>query len=317
MTEKRQYWLICTSLENFQVDRAINFTVEGFKLSQRRTIQKVRPGDKFVYYINKLQRFGAISVATSGYFHDETRIFVEEDELWPCRFKIRPEIVLQEDQMLDVKGLIPSLTFITEKQKQTNWGLAFHQSLRTIPEEDFTFIESEMRKILAELPPPDGIESLSEAVAKEKVMKLPLQASSLHDRLGEMLQTIGTWMGYNSVTRHKVTPEHAIELDVAWLHGKNPEVAIEVQIGGNLTEAKDRLAQAKKFNYRKVIIVIEDGQLDRLNALLKFDELRPWLDAWSIGAVYRLYTSGASFFDLYNRLQESRYRERTAVELVK
>lgn len=218
--------------------------------------------------------------------------------------------------MLDVKALIPRLRFITDKQRQTNWGLAFRPSLRTIPQDDFALIESEMRKIVAQ-PPTGEVVSLTEAEAKKAVMSLPLQANSLHDRLGEMLQTIGTWMGYNSVARHKVTPEHAIELDVAWLHGKNPEVAIEVQIGGNLTEAKDRLAQAKKFNYRKVIIVIEDGQLDRLNALLKFDELRPWLDAWSIGAVYRLYTSGASFFDLYNRLQESRYRERTAVELVK
>lgn len=313
---KAKYWLICTSPENFQVDRAANFTVEGFKPSQRRTVQKVRPGDKFVYYINKLQRLGAISVATTGYYHDETKVWVEEDELWPCRFKIKPEIILPEDQMLDVKGLVPGLSFITDKQKQTNWGLAFHQSLRTIPEEDFALIESEMRKILVK-PTPGGIASVRESEAKKKVMGLPLQAKSLHDRLGEMLQSIGTWMGYNSITRHKVTPEHAIELDVAWLQGKNPEVAIEVQIGGNLTEAKDRLSQAKKFNYRKVIIVIEEGQLDRLNALLKFDELRPWLDAWSIGAVYRLYTSGESFFDLYDRLQESRYRERTAVEFVK
>lgn len=315
MSNMTQYWLICTSPENFQVDRATNFVVEGFKRSQSRTVKRVQPGDKFAYYINKLQRFGAISVATTGYYYDETKIWVEEDELWPCRFKIRPETVLPEDQMLDVKGIIAGLNFITDKQKQTNWGLAFHQSLRTIPEEDFILIESEMRKILAK-PSTGEVASLTETEARERAMRLPLQASSLHDRLGEMLQAIGTRMGYNSVTRHKVTPEHAIELDVAWLHGKNPEVAIEVQIGGNLTEAKDRLAQAKKFNYRKVTIVIEKGQLDRLNALLKFDELRPWIDAWSIGAVYRLYTSGASFFDLYDKLQESRYRERTAIELV-
>ena len=49
---------------------------------------------------------------------------------------------------------------------------------------------------------------------------------------GEMLEQIGSWMDFNAQTRHKITPEHAYELDVAWLSGKNPEVAVEVQISG-------------------------------------------------------------------------------------
>ena len=316
-----QYWVITTTPENFDISRQNNFELEGFKKRVRKTIEQVKPGDKFVIYINRSQRIGAIVVATSNpYYDDKNKVWVEDDEIWPCRFKARPELVLAEDELLDVKRLVPLLSFITPKQKATIWGLAFQGSLRRIPEEDFNLIESEMRKIKARTSaPPIVIEELpplTEEQAKQAIMKLNLEKVSLHDRIGEMLETVGSKMGYNAFTRHKITPEHALELDVAWLQGKNPEVAIEIQIGGEIIAAKERLAQAKKFNYRKLMMVIEEGQLSRLNAILRYDELRHWLDAWSIPAVYKLYTAGASFFDLYQQLTDSRYKERTEVEFV-
>jgi len=280
-----EYWLISTSPENFEIDRQINFAVQGFSNRFRKLIGQVKLGDKFVIYINRLQKIGAICEATSGLYYDnKNRIWTEDVEVWPCRFKTRPGLVLNDDELLDIKKLISSLSFITPKQRATTWGLAFHYSLRTIPKEDFELIESEMRKIKVISPPlPEGL--LTEEKAKQAIMELPLEKSSLHDRLGEMLETIGSRMGYNAYTNHKVTPEHAVELDVAWLQGKNPEVAIEIQIGGNIVKAKDKLAQARKFNYRKVIMVIEESQLTRLNAIVKFDELIDWMDAWSIQAV--------------------------------
>ena len=64
-------------------------------------------------------------------------------------------------------------------------------------------------------------------------------------------------------------------------------------------------------------MVTEESQLDRLNAIVKFDELVDWMDAWSIQAVYTLYTAGMSFLDLYERLIESRYKKKVEVEFVK
>jgi hypothetical protein len=118
-----------------------------------------------------------------------------------------------------------------------------------------------MKKVVAERtkheplkPEHEPREIRSEEDYEKAIMELPLQSNSLHDRLGEMLEQIGSWMEYNTQTKHKITPDHAYELDVAWLSGKNPEVAIEVQISGNLTEAKDRLAQARKFNFSPSIV---------------------------------------------------------------
>jgi predicted RNA-binding protein len=312
-----QCWLICTSQDNFQVDLQNNFSVEGFRARSRRLVSEVKPGDKFVIYINQLQRFGATLQATGKPYTDEkTRIWIEQEEIWPCRFPTKPIVVLEDDQLLDAKKLVTQLSFITDEQKRVNWGLAFHQSLRKIPLDDFELIESEMRKLLALRGKEKESRLLTEEQAKEAIMELPLEKKSLHDRIGEMLDTLGSRMGYNSYTNYRVTPEHAVELDVAWLDKRSPEIAIEVQIGGNLIEAKDKLAQAKKFNYRKVIMVIEQAQLPRLNAIIRFDELVDWMEAWSIQAVYQLYTAGMSFLDLYERLRESRYKKKTEVEFI-
>jgi len=145
-----QCWLICTSQDNFHVDRQNSFSVEGFRARNRRLVSEVKPGDRFVVYINQLQRFGATLQATGKPYTDEkTRIWIEQDEMWPCRFPTKPIVVLEDDQLLDAKKLVRQLGFITEEQKRVNWGLAFHQSLRKIPRDDLELIESEMRKILA------------------------------------------------------------------------------------------------------------------------------------------------------------------------
>jgi hypothetical protein len=74
--------------------------------------------------------------------------------------------------------------------------------------------------------------------------------------------------------------------------------------------------EAREFNYRKVILVIEEDQISRLNAILRFDNIRFWLDAWSIKSVYELYTNGQKFFSLYDKLKEARYRERKELNLI-
>ena len=314
------YWLITTSPENFKVDKEISgFTVQGLKQRHKKTVMKFQPGDKVVYYINRISKLGAIATITSGYYHDDkTKIWTDEDEIWPSRAESKPEIVLGDEELLDIKRLIKDLSFVKDKE---HWSLFVRGSIRQIPEEDYLLIESEMRKTLSrrritERPKPTKHILETEKEYKEAINKLPLTSRSLHDRIGEMLQTVGSWMGFNTNTRLRITPESAYQLDVAWLSGKNPEVAIEVQIGGNLDSAIRKLREAREFNYRKVILVIEEEQITRLDAVLRFDPIRNWLDAWSIRSVYELYTNGQRFFELYDRLKEARYRERKELELI-
>lgn len=314
------YWLITTSPENFKVDKETSgFTVQGLKARHKKTVMKFQPGDKVVYYINQISKLGAIATITSGFYYDDkTKIWTDEDEIWPSRARSKPEIVLEDDELLDIKRLIKHLAFIKDKD---HWSLFVRGSVRKIPEEDYLLIESEMRKTLSRKvitrkgkPIKKSLESEEDYI--EAIMNLSLSFKSLHDRIGEMLQNVGSWMGFNTNTRYRITPESAYQLDVAWLSGKNPEVAIEVQIEGNLDSAIRKLREAREFNYRKVILVIEEDQIVRLNAVLRFDPIRNWLDAWSIKSVYNLHTNGQGFFELYDKMKETRYRERKEIELI-
>lgn len=114
-----QCWLICTSQVNFQVDRPNNFSVEGFRARNRRLVSEVKPGDKFAVYINQLQRFGAtLQAIGKPYVDEQTKVWVEQDELWPYRFPTKPIVVLEDDQLLDAKKLVTQLSFITDEQKR-------------------------------------------------------------------------------------------------------------------------------------------------------------------------------------------------------
>ena len=317
------HWMVVTSPENFRYDREnLNFKYQGLPHRFRKQVQRMKKGDRVVYYIMKLQKFGATASISGEYFHDDkNRIWTDMDEIWPARAPSKPDIVLDDDELIDAKKLVPDLSFIKNKEF---WGTYFQGSIKTLPEEDFRLIESEMKKVVKERSA-HGLGDATEPSATPKteneyenlILKLPLQSNTLHDRIGEMLETIGSWMDYNTQTRHKIVPDHAYELDVAWLTGKNPEVAIEVQISGNLTEAKDRLAQARKFNYRKVIMVLKEQDLKRMNLLMKHEpELRNWMEAWSIGAVYEMYRAGERFFTYYRRLRESVYKDKKELELI-
>ena len=318
-----KYWIIVTSPENFRYDREfLQFKIQGIPNRFRKQVQKMLIGDRVVYYIMKLQKFGATATITGEYFFDESKVWIDEDEMWPARRPSKADIILQDDELIDSKKLVPDLSFIEKKE---NWGVYFQGSLRTIPEEDFRLIESEMKKMIAERQKsqptdpdlPDDGQPETENEFEQAIMQLPLNQKSLHDRIGEMLEQIGSWMDYNTQVKHKIIPGHAYELDVAWLSGKNPEVAIEIQISGNLTEAKDRLAHARKFNYRKVIIVLKNQDLKRLNSIMNYEpDLRAWMEPWSIGSIYKMYKSGERFFNYSRKFKESIYKDKKELELV-
>lgn len=44
--------------------------VHGLRDKHKRTVKKWKLGDKIIYYINKIGKFGAITDVTSGYYRD-------------------------------------------------------------------------------------------------------------------------------------------------------------------------------------------------------------------------------------------------------
>ena len=139
------YWLCITNRDNWEVVKKNN--VWGVAKRHKNTIAKVKPGDRFVFYVKQEREnkqvlepkiVGIFEVVSEPYT-DSSRIFKSPphlNETYPLRVKIKP-LKLGE---LDFKPLIPKLKFITNKKKWS--GHLMGKAMREIPEEDYRLIES-------------------------------------------------------------------------------------------------------------------------------------------------------------------------------
>ena len=146
----RNYWMVVTSLENFQITRKLGFTVQALKLQHQRKVQRIEPGDRILYYIGGKRYFAATATATSQYFEDRSSIWKKEGVSdWAFGVHIQPEIVLDEKEFMDARQLAPRLDYV-RKWAPENWYMAFAQSnLHLLPKKDFLLVEEEMRRIKA------------------------------------------------------------------------------------------------------------------------------------------------------------------------
>src|SRR3954462_9111358 len=102
MTESNSspnHWIIVGSIDNFVKTKEHGFTVQGLKSRHRKKAERMKPGDKIVYYLTGLKAFGAIVTITSPYFESHEPIWESSDpkkaaEDYPFRVEIAHEIVL-------------------------------------------------------------------------------------------------------------------------------------------------------------------------------------------------------------------------------
>lgn len=152
------YWIVVGSDENMRIAEARGFDLFGFKSTRRREVSRMRPGDRLVFYLTGIMKFGGIVEVTSEYFQDTTPVFKSKKpvsgraggptETYPFRVKVRPIAILRTDQYLDVKEIAPALQY-TKKWPAEHWRLAFQGNLHEIPESDYRLIEFLVRKAAA------------------------------------------------------------------------------------------------------------------------------------------------------------------------
>jgi predicted RNA-binding protein len=141
------YWIVVGSEENMRIAESRGFDVFGFKSTRRGEVSTMRPGDKLIFYLTKIMKFGGMAEVTSEYFEDHSKVFKSEKkpgEDYPFRVKAKPEIILQADQYPDVREIAPGLAFT--QRWGDNWRLAFQGNLHEIPEEDYERIVGLMRE---------------------------------------------------------------------------------------------------------------------------------------------------------------------------
>lgn len=142
------YWIVVGSEENFNIAKERGFDLFGFKSTRRREVSEMKAGDKLVFYLTGIMRFGGVAEITSEYFEDHTKVFGSKKkpgEDYPFRVNVKADLLLDPDQYLDVKQWAPLMQY-TKKWPTEHWRLAFQGNLHQIPESDYQMLRKEMEQ---------------------------------------------------------------------------------------------------------------------------------------------------------------------------
>jgi hypothetical protein len=151
MPRGKTYWMVATSLENFRVTRDLGFTIEGMKFRERRKALRIEPGDRIVYYVTGVQRFGATATVTSKCFEDHELLWKSDGKIddYPWRVNLKLDSLPDEERSLDAREIGPRMEYV-KRWPPERWHLAFHGNLHILPKNDFELLENEMKRATSE-----------------------------------------------------------------------------------------------------------------------------------------------------------------------
>ena len=137
------YWLCVTTEDNWRVIR--EKLVWGVADRFKNAIQRVKPGDKLVFYVMQTikgkktipSRIVGIFEAVSEPYRNSAKIFKAygSESIFPNRVEIKTIKIF--DKPLFFKELVPKLSFIRNKQR---WSGSLRRAMIEIPEKDYKII---------------------------------------------------------------------------------------------------------------------------------------------------------------------------------
>ncbi|HEX5369005.1 MAG TPA: EVE domain-containing protein [Dehalococcoidia bacterium] len=139
------YWIVVGSVENFEIARERGFDLFGFKSTRRRETGEMKPGDKLIFYLTGVMKFGGIVDIASEVYEDHSPVFRTEKkpgEDYPFRVHTEPDRPLDQGRWLDVKEYATRLELT--RRRGEHWRLAFQGNLHKISEEDYETISKDV-----------------------------------------------------------------------------------------------------------------------------------------------------------------------------
>ncbi|MEA2951122.1 MAG: hypothetical protein QOJ96_642 [Alphaproteobacteria bacterium] len=138
------YYLDLFTPETWAAFKEHGATISGFRERQRKTAERIKPGDKFLCYLVRLSRWCGILEVNSEMFTDSSPIFTNPDPFL-IRFNVTPIVKLDLEQsipMLDEE--VWSRLSLTKGIERGISGWAQHAnlraSLRQMNEKDSRFL---------------------------------------------------------------------------------------------------------------------------------------------------------------------------------
>jgi hypothetical protein len=134
------YWLDLFTPYTWERFKEHGATVSGFRPRQRgAAFERIKRGDVLLCYLVKLSRWCGSLEVVSDAFEDSTPIFAEENDPFPIRFKVRPQVMLDFDRAIPIEELWSTLTFTNRLVAgSVGWAQAakLRQSLIAISHQD-------------------------------------------------------------------------------------------------------------------------------------------------------------------------------------
>ena len=124
--------------------------ISGFRISRKTYIenQKLGPGDKFICYVVRLQRFIGVLEVTDKYFIDEKPIFANENDPFVLRFNVKPLVWLSLEKAIPINQdfIWSQLSFTknldrSNPKEKNNWTYMVFASPKLWPKEDCQYLE--------------------------------------------------------------------------------------------------------------------------------------------------------------------------------
>lgn len=92
--QRMNYWLDFFTPYTWNRFRDHGASTSGFRERQRKIAERVHPGDVFLCYVVKLSRWCGVLEVASDVFVDKKPIFVDANDPWSVRFRVKPVVVL-------------------------------------------------------------------------------------------------------------------------------------------------------------------------------------------------------------------------------
>lgn len=133
------YWLLVTHPDNFKIMKAEN--IAAMKAKRKSFAERVEVGDKVVFYLTKIGKFGGVAEFKSEVREDKSKIFTEEKpgETHPWRFDVKFEVKLSEKDYVRAENFKDKLKYL-KKWPAKYWKLGFQGNVHEISKEDYETI---------------------------------------------------------------------------------------------------------------------------------------------------------------------------------
>jgi hypothetical protein len=142
----RTNWLLVSAPSNLEISRARGFDIAGMKSRHRKKAERVKAGDRVIYYLVGVKSVGGISEVTGPYFESDEHIWTsnKEGEEYPFRFPVKPLYIRGKDDYTPMVDLVPLLEY-PKRWPAEHWTLAFQGNVHVLSDEDYQIIEDAVR----------------------------------------------------------------------------------------------------------------------------------------------------------------------------